>query len=263
MHFLDRRHPRHHSERTIRTKDGRERLWNFVCSALGTQSDGRRLFVAVAYDVTDRKAYEDQILFLMREINHRAKNMLSLVQAVARQTAAREPEDFIRRFNKRIQALAANQDLLIRNEWQGVDVEDLVRAQLAHFADLIGSRILVDGAKLRFNSAAAQAVGLALHELATNASKYGALSTKSGSVTVRWQLDGSIFVMKWTERGGPPVSAPTQRGFGSTVLGLLVKRTVGGEVNLDYAPSGIIWTLTCPSANTLEARQREQVSAEG
>jgi two-component sensor histidine kinase len=82
----------HLSEMTIRTKDGRERLWNFVCSALGTQSDGRRLFVAMAYDVTDRKAYEDQILFLMREINHRAKNMLSLVQAVARQTAARQPE---------------------------------------------------------------------------------------------------------------------------------------------------------------------------
>jgi PAS domain S-box-containing protein len=90
------------SEMTIRTKDGRERLWSFVCSALGTQSDGRRLFVSMAHDVTDRKAYEDQILFLMREVSHRAKNTLSLVQAVARQTAAGEPQDFIGRFNERI-----------------------------------------------------------------------------------------------------------------------------------------------------------------
>src|SRR5260370_15997903 len=104
---------------TIRTKDGRERLWSFACSALGTQSDGRRLFLCVAQDVTDRKAYEDQILFLMHEVNHRAKNMLSLVQAVARQTAAREPEDFIGRFNERIRALAANQDLLVRTERRG------------------------------------------------------------------------------------------------------------------------------------------------
>src|SRR6266436_6603464 len=168
------------AEMTIRTKDGRERLWTFVCSALGTQSDGRRLFLCVAQDVTDRKAYEDQILFLMHEVNHRAKNMLSLVQAVARQTAAREPEDFIGRFNERIRALAANQDLLIRNEWRGVDVEDLVRAQLAHFADLVGSRIAVDGPRLHLNAAAAQAIGLALHELATNAAKHGALSVDAG-----------------------------------------------------------------------------------
>jgi two-component sensor histidine kinase len=103
------------------------------------------LFVSIAHDVTDRKVYEEQILFLMREINHRAKNMLSLVQTVARQTAAREPEDFIGRFNERIRALAANQDLLVRNKWQGVDVDELIRAQLAHFADLVGSRIAVHG----------------------------------------------------------------------------------------------------------------------
>src|SRR5262249_13170910 len=92
----------------------------------------------------------------------------------------------------------------------------------------------------RFNSAAAQAIGLALHELATNASKYGALSSQTGSVDVSWRLDDNVFTMSWTERGGPPVSAPTQRGFGSTVLTLMAKHTVGGEVYLDYTPSGVI-----------------------
>jgi PAS domain S-box-containing protein len=240
------------TELIIHTKDGRERLWNFVASALGTQSDGRRLFVSMAHDATEQRAHEEQIRLLMREVSHRAKNMLSLVQAIARQTAAREPEDFIGRFTERIQALAANQDLLVRNKWQGVDTADLVRAQLAHFADLIGSRIAVHGPKLRLNAAAAQAVGLALHELATNAGKYGALSTDAGRVDVGWRLGGGIFAMSWTERDGPPVRRPERRGFGSTVIDSMAKRTVGGEVELDYAPSGVEWRLTCAAANALE-----------
>src|SRR5215813_15185227 len=144
------------------------------------------------------KAHVQHVHLLMREASHRAKNMLSLVQVIARQTAAREPEDFIGRFTERIQALAANQDLLVRNKWQGVDTEDLVRAQLAPFADLAGSRIAAHGPRLRLNAAAAQAVGLALHELATNAGKYGALSTDAGRVDVSW-LGGDIFTMSWTE----------------------------------------------------------------
>jgi two-component sensor histidine kinase len=114
----------------------------------------------------------------------------------------------------------------------------------------------VHGPKLRFNSVAAQAVGLALHELATNASKYGALSNETGSVEICWRNDGDAFTMNWTERGGPPVSAPTQRGFGSTVISLMAERSVQGEVHLNYAPSGLLWTLTCPLANALEAAER-------
>jgi PAS domain S-box-containing protein len=249
------------SELMIRTKDGRERLWSFVSSALGTQLDGRRLFVCVAQDVTERKAHEEQVHLLMREVNHRAKNMLSLVQVIARQTAARAPEDFIGHFTERIQALAANQDLLIRNEWRGVDMEDLARAQLAHFADLVGSRIAVDGPKLRLNAAAAQAIGLALHELATNAGKYGALSVDTGRVDVRWRFDGDTFAMSWTERNGPPVPQPGRRGFGSTVVESMAERTVGGEVELDYAPSGLTWRLTCPADNLLERTQRRHSTA--
>jgi PAS domain S-box-containing protein len=240
------------AEVAIRTKDGRDRLWSFVSSALGTQSDGRRLFVCMAQDVTERKAQEDQVHLLMREVNHRAKNMLSLVQAIARQTAAREPEDFIARFVERIRALAANQDLLVRNEWQGVDVEDLVRAELAHFADLVGSRIALDGPKLRLKAAAAQAIGLTLHELATNAGKYGALSVDAGRVDVGWRFDNGMFKISWTEYEGPPVSQPERRGFGSAVIESMAKWSVDGEVHLDYAPAGLIWRLTCPAANALD-----------
>jgi two-component sensor histidine kinase len=200
----------------------------------------------MAYDATERKAHEDQIFFLMREVNHRAKNMLSLVQAVARQTVAREPE--VGRFNEWIRALAANQDLLVRNEWQRVDVEDLaqVTARLAHFADLVGSRIAMDGPRLRLNAAAAQAIDMAVHKLATNAGKYGALSVDAGRADVRWRVDG-ILMMSWTERDGPPVSQPERPGFGSTVVDSMVRQRVGGEVELNS--SGLRWRLTCPAAS--------------
>src|SRR5215475_5207924 len=239
-------------ELTIRTKGGLERVWSFVSSALGAQSDGRRLFVCVAQDVTERKSHDEHVRLLMSEINHRAKNMLSLVLAIARQTAVRQPEDFVERLSERVQALAANQNLLVRNEWQGVDIEDLARAQLVHFADLLGSRIATCGTKLRLNAAAAQAIGLALHELATNAGKYGALSTDRGRIDVYWRTDGDTLTMGWIERDGPTVSPPVQQGFGSTVVASMAKATVGGEVQLDYAPSGLIWRLTCPTANALE-----------
>ncbi len=211
-------------------------------------------FVSVVEDVSARKRAEEQINLLMRESNHRAKNMLGLVQAIARHISCRGPDDFIRRFGERIQALAANQDLLIRNEWHGAPLEDLVRAQLAHFADLIESRIAVRGEELNLNSAAAQAIGLALHELATNAVKYGALSTDAGRVDVSWRLDGDAFTMSWKESNGPPVRPPERRGFGGTVIDSMVRQTVGGDVRLGYAPSGLEWRLSCPAVNALDQR---------
>jgi two-component sensor histidine kinase len=214
-------------------------------------------FIGTAQDITERKQREEQVYLLMREVNHRAKNMLSVVDAIAHQTATQNPEDFIERFSDRIQALSANQDLLVRNEWKGVEVENLVHAQLAPFADLIGSRIVVYGPKLCLKTASAQAIGLALHELATNAGKYGALSTDTGRVDIFWGCDGDTFTMSWTEREGPPVSAPKRRGFGTIVMQAMTERSVDGAVNLDYAPSGLTWRLTCPAANALEAWERE------
>jgi PAS domain S-box-containing protein len=204
-------------------------------------------------NISERKEREEREHLLMREVNHRAKNMLSVVDAIARQTASRDdPEHFLDRFSERIQALAANQDLLVKNEWKGVCVEDLVRAQLAPFADLIGSRIAVCGSKLRLNAAAAQSIGLALYELSTNAGKYGALSTDGGRVDVSWDAADHTFTMGWIEREGPLVFAPERRGFGATVMKAMAERSVGGAVDLDYAPSGLVWRLTCPATNVLE-----------
>jgi PAS domain S-box-containing protein len=244
------RQGRWYGELTHTTRDGRAIV--VESRHVRVSHDGEIYALETNRDITARKLAEEQVHLLMREANHRAKNMLSLVQAIARQTAAREPEDFIGRFTERIQALAANQDVLVRNRWQRVDVEDLVRTQLAHFADLIGPRIIVNGPTLYLNAAAAQAIGLALHELATNAAKYGALSTATGRVDIRWGvIDDDTFNMSWSEREGPPVSPPERRGFGTTVMEAMAESSVNGKVELDYASSGVTWRLTCPAANAL------------
>jgi PAS domain S-box-containing protein len=231
----------------------------------GTGDEARAVsIVGTVADITARKEMEDERKaraekehLLMREMNHRAKNMLSVVDAIAHQTATRNPEDFITRFSKRIQALSANQDLLLRTEWKGVDIRGLVHAQLAHFADLIGSRISADGPRLRLKANAAQAIGLALHELATNAGKYGALSTAAGCVDICWSARDGAFTMSWTESGGPAVAPPERRGFGTIVMGVMAERSIGGKVDLDYPPSGVTWRLTCAAASALEAGESE------
>jgi PAS domain S-box-containing protein len=203
-------------------------------------------------DITERKEREEREHLLLREVSHRAKNMLSVVNAIAHQTAAKTLEDFLERFSERIQALSANQDLLIRSEWHGVEIVDLVCAQLAPFADHIGSRIVVCGPTLRLNAASAQAIGLAVHELAANAGKYGALSEDTGCLEIGWETEGETFTISWTERDGPPVSPPQRCGFGTVVMKEMAERGVDGRVELDYAPSGVTWSLTCPAANALE-----------
>jgi two-component sensor histidine kinase len=192
----------------------------------------------------------------MREVNHRARNMLSVVDAIAHRTVADCPEDYVGSLSERIRALAIYQDLLVRSEWKGVEIEDLIRAQLSDFAALIDSRITVKGPKLHLIPASAQAIGLALHELTTNAARYGALSTDKGCVEIAWGTEGETLTMAWTERDGPPVSPPQRRGFGSVVMKEMAERSVDGRVELDYAPSGVTWRLICPAANALEARER-------
>ncbi len=242
------------AEFRLRRSNGEVR-WVETLGLAYFEGDGRERravnLAGTAQDITERKEREEREHLLIREINHRAKNMLSVVASIAHQTASRNPDEFVERFSERIQALSANQDLLVRNEWQGIDVEDLVRAHLAYFADLIGSRITVHGPRLTLNPASAQAIGLALHELATNAGKYGALSAGDGRVDVAWGIDGDSLTITWIERGGPPVSPPKRRGFGATVMEAMAERSLGGAVELDYDPAGVTWRLTCPTANAL------------
>jgi PAS domain S-box-containing protein len=243
------------TEFRLRRRNGEVR-WVETLGLAHFEGEGRNRraasMVGTAQDITGRKEREEREHLLMREVNHRAKNMLSVVDAIAHQTAARNPEDFVERFSERIQSLSANQDLLIRNEWHGVGINDLVCAQLAPFDDLIGSRIIIDGPELRLKAASAQAIGLALHELATNAGKYGALSKDTGRLDIGWATNSDIFTMSWAERGGPDVSPPQRRGFGSIVMEQMTERSVDGRVDLEYAPSGVTWRLTCPTANALE-----------
>lgn len=203
-----------------------------------------------------RAQAEQQILLLMREVNHRSKNMLAVVQAIARQMPSNDPKQFVRQFSDRIVGLAASQDLLIESNWQGVRVADLVRSQLALFRELIGMRIEITGPPVRLQPPAAQAIGMALHELATNASKYGALSDNNGKVRVSWRLEGGgeerAFVLVWAEEDGPPVKPPERRGFGYTIMVAMVEKSLDATVTMDYAPSGLVWKVNAPARCTYE-----------
>ena len=214
--------------------------------------DGEAYALETNRDMTEMKARQERIQVLVHELNHRSKNILSLVQSIARQTSGSNHEDYIERFSQRLQALAANQDLLVKSEWNGVSIHDLVRAQLAHFADLIGQRILIEGPMLSFTPAAAQGIGLALHELATNAGKYGAFTDVKGRVDIAWACDEGTFSISWTESNGPPVIPPERRGFGSTVIIRLAEMSVDGAVDLQFPQPGLTWRLTCPADKALE-----------
>jgi PAS domain S-box-containing protein len=221
------------------------------------------LVLAVVRDMTDRRTAE---LLLMHEINHRAKNILSVVQAMAQQTKGDSRQEWISQLTERIQSLSASYDLLVKNEWQNVRLADLVRMHLAHFEDLLDTRIAVRGPELRITSRAAQAIGMALHELATNAAKYGALSTDTGRVDIAWDLERAgdgrqRFTMEWSERGGPTVIAPTRRGFGWSVLCQLTNMSLGADVTLSYSPTGVVWRLVCPADRLLEGEDARQLEA--
>ena len=249
---------------TTAAAPGSLRVWLEQWMPLRNASDEIVGVNVVVEDITDRKKHEEQILLLMREVNHRAKNMLGVVQAIARHTATSHPQDFVQRFSERLQALAMSQDLLIKNEWQGTDLTELVRAQLAHFKDLIDTRVLLAGPPVRLSPAATQTIGMALHELATNAGKYGALSNTYGQVEIHWDVYEDEpgmrrLSMSWIESGGPPVFAPLRRGFGSTVVESMAQMGLSADVQLDYATSGLQWRLDCPGENALEVIQGPMV----
>jgi len=240
------------TEMIVERPDGL-RIWVTTYPALLRNAEKRIVGgINILVDISERKRFEQNIDLLMKEVNHRSKNILSVVQAIARQTASTSPEDFVPRFSERVRALAASHDLLVKYQWQGIDISDLLRAQLAPFAGHMDTRIVLDGLAFRVSAKAAQVIGMVLHELATNASKHGALSNQVGRVEIGWHAEkgdpDGRFSITWIESDGPIVVAGARRGFGSTVIKGMIELSLDGKVDLDFAKSGLIWRLTCPFA---------------
>ena len=226
-------------------KDGAT-VWGHTTVSCVRHPDGRIAYlIKIIQDITARKLSDETRQLLTMEVNHRSKNLLTIVQVIARQTAARSPEDFVKTFGARLRALAANQDLLVKSEWQRIDLGELVRSQLEHFGAM-GDRLVLSGPSVMVPPSAAQGLGMALHELATNAAKYGSLSNETGKVEISWTVEGDMFHMTWREVGGPEVTAPGSSGFGTTVLDTMTAASTSGDVSIDYAPDGVVWQLHCP-----------------
>ncbi|HEV7717556.1 MAG TPA: PAS domain S-box protein [Arsenicitalea sp.] len=201
----------------------------------------------VARDITDRMKSEEIRHLLMREVAHRSKNMLAIVEAIVRQTASRSPPaDFAERLSQRLRSIAVSQDLLVNGEWSGVEITALVDGQLAHVDLPLGPRIQIAGPSLILKPAAAQTLGMALHELATNALEHGSLSNDRGHVELSWTLDDATFDMQWIEFGGPPITQQPVAGFGETVLRRTTEGSLQGHAEHLYAPSGLRWRLRAP-----------------
>jgi PAS domain S-box-containing protein len=203
-------------------------------------------------DITERKESEAHLRLLMRELTHRSKNLLAVIQAMARQTARHvgSIDAFLSQFGARLQALATSHDLLVQESWYGVSVFELVRSQLGHHMDRVGTQVSLDGPPVVLKPEAAQSLGLALHELATNAAKYGALSVGSGHVSIRWRRmpasEGHGVEICWHEESGPRVESPRQRGFGSMVIEQNLTRALDAEVSLDFEPTGLRCRIVIP-----------------
>ncbi len=233
-------------------KDGSRVFIEGSTVALRGMDGSLRGFLKVGQDVTGRKAAEERQALLAREVDHRAKNALAVVQATLRLTQAPDVASFRQTALGRVAALARAQTLLAEDRWRGADLRMLVEGELAPFVGEHGPRIGLSGAPVVLPPGAAQPVAMALHELATNAVKHGALSTPGGSVSVSWQLDdgsGETLRLRWAEAGGPVIAgAPTRRGFGSRVLDATVSGQLGGRVVLGWESSGLVCEMEVPLA---------------
>jgi two-component sensor histidine kinase len=203
----------------------------------------------------ERDEREAHVGLIMRELSHRSKNLLAIVLAIARQTSRNTDsfEEFEQRFNARIQALADAHDLLVEQQWVGAALEDLVRAQLSVFGT---ERVSYGGDKVVLRAEAAQNVALALHELATNAMKYGALSVSEGRVTIEWTpQDGGVEAhgirLTWRETGGPPVKKPTRSGFGRMVLERVTVNALGSG-GAEFKSDGLVWTCDIAAEHVVQ-----------
>ena len=207
-------------------------------------------------EISDQKAAEQRELMLAREVDHRAKNLLAVVQSIVQLTPAEDGDDLKTRIVGRIQALARAHSLLSDSRWEGVALDELVREELAPFHSEEASPVSCDGPRLLLRPAAAQSLGLVLHELATNAAKYGALSNDSGRLRVEWTreagADGGFLVIRWVETGGPDPGEPELSGFGSQIVRASVERQLRGTVRKTWRADGLDCTIRVPDAELVQ-----------
>ena len=227
-----------------------------------TRNSERKIIglVAAVVDVTGRKEADAHLRLLMRELTHRSKNLLAVIQAMARQTAThtRSVEDFLDHFGARLQALAASHDLLVQQSWHSVSLEELIHSQLGHYLKAPRPQVTLQGNDVTVKPEAAQSLGLALHELCTNAAKYGALSSPAGKVLIDWKVghaEGRTMLdLHWRESGGPPVTAPHHAGFGTLVIERNLTKALGARVVVDYAVDGFHCAIHIPASENLATR---------
>jgi len=208
--------------------------------------------IGTSLEITEQKRREDTLKTLLREVSHRSKNLLAIIQSLASQTARHSvtvPE-FLVRFRGRIQSLATSQDIVTDTDWRGADLFNLVTTQVERYAPDGMDQIGFEGADVYLSPTAALHVGLALHELAVNAASYGSLSTSGGRVAVRSHIEraeeASILVLEWQESRGPLVRGDHDPRFGTSTLERIVPNSVGGEAKLEYHPDGLRYRLRIP-----------------
>jgi len=214
----------------------------------------------------ERDEREGHVRLIMRELSHRSKNLLAIVLAIARQTSRHTSsfDEFESRFNSRIQALADAHDLLVEQQWSGASIHDLVNAQLAAFGM---EKVFCVGERIVLRTEAVQNVALALHELATNASKYGALSVPAGKVEIAWTREpagegASHLRFTWRELGGPPAAPPSRKGFGCFVLERVTVSALG-EGSLEFNPDGLVWTCIIRPEHLVDGGTAERGKSAG
>lgn len=247
----------HQYETIRRAKDGRDLHVSLTISPI---FDENRKVVGVskiARDITEQKRSQDIQALLMRELNHRSKNLLAVADAIVRQTArSTPPRELVERVSRRLNSLSINQDLLVAHDWRGVDIMRIVHAQLHAVIEGYENRVSIEGVPCVVNPRVGQALSLAIYELAANALKYGSLSADSGKVDIKWSVDDvegeRTFNMSWREHGGPRVTRPRKRGFGTTISEQMIARSVLGKANIDYANEGVIWQLTAPESALIQ-----------
>ncbi len=238
--------------------------WCFGAGVVSRDANGTALRMnGVTVDITERKRAEERQLVLAREVDHRAKNMLAVVLSVLRLTKARSTPEFVSTVEGRIHALAATHNLLSATRWQGANLSQIVEEELAPYRTDHRQRIESGGPPAMLLPATAQAVALAVHELATNAAKYGALSTETGHLRLVWKLDDQALVVDWVETGGPPAVEPKSLGFGLSIVRSSIEAQFRGGVSYDWRPEGLHCRLSIPRAQIVGPAPAQEPEADG